>query len=675
MSEYLVELLLEEMPPADIDMILNTLSEKMDLALNQANLKHGKIETFATSRRFGFLIHDLSPKQDDVILKKRGPAEKIAYKDGQPSKALEGFLRSNNASPNEIELVDVKGTKYVFLNKHVEGKEASEVLREIVPGVLASLQFKRAMRWGNGEFKYVRPLHSVVSLLNEKIVEFDFLGKTASNQTESHRYLSKKVEISNPDEYKSLLEKNAVIIDINKRKKMIEDALDQTNLNVVKDETLVHEISLITEFPQPVVGEFKEKYVGLPEPVLKTVLRHHQRTFVTKEDEKISTKFVAFQDGPAQRSANVRKGYERVINARLEDALFYYEEDTAVPLEKFVSKLEGITFQRGLGTLKDKTDRIITIATDIAKKLGFGERDLELVKRAAFLSKADIATSMIYEFPELQGIMGRIYASFNEDKRVALALEEQYMPDGLDGNIQTDTIGAIMGLADKLDTVVANFAINEIPSGSKDPYGLRKNTFGVLRILNDFEWDIDVEEEGKITESFLKSEVPWKELGEFFKGRLEVLLKERYSISFDVTKAVLELWSTPLRARLSAQSIEKYKSSEDFEDFITAYTRIHNISSKHDSTEYHVELFEENEKPLFHAYLEVKQKVEEDLRHLSYDEAFEKLKSLKPLIDEYFDNVFVMATREDLRRNRLGFLKSLDELFLKFGNLSLLLKK
>ena len=675
MSEYLLELLLEEMPPADIEMILNTLGEKVDLALKMANLKHGKIETFATSRRFGVFIHELSPKQDDVIVKKRGPAKKIAYDGDKPSRALEGFLRSNNASLNDVEIVKVKDVEYVFLNKRVEGKDAKDVLKEILVGVLSSLQFKRPMKWGNGEHKYVRPLHSIVSLLDNGIVAFEFLGKTASKFTESHRYFSKKIEIKDPPEYESVLKDNMVIAKVEKRKAMIEKGLKNTNLNVVEDEALVHEIALITEFPQPVVGEFKQKYATLPEPVLKTVLRHHQRTFVTKEGDKISTKFVAFQDGPANRSDNVRKGYERVINARLEDALFYYEEDTRVPLEEFVSKLDGINFQKGLGTLRDKEDRISNIAMDVAKKLGFPEGELKLVKRAAFLSKADLATNMIYEFPELQGTMAKIYASRDEDERVALALQEQYMPDGLDGESPSDTIGAVIGLADKLDTVVANFAIGEIPSGSRDPYGLRKNTFGILRILNDFEWDINVKEEGRITESLLKKKVPWDEVEGFFKGRLEVLLRERYHVSFDVAKSVLELWATPLRARLSAESIEKYKASEDFEDFITAYTRIHNISKKHDSNEYHVELFEENEKPLFQAYLRLKPEVEEALEHLNYDEAFEKLKSLKPLIDEYFDNVFVMATREDLRRNRLGFLKSLDEIFLKFGNLSSLLKK
>ncbi len=655
-------------------MITKKLGKLVENTLDSANVGHGDVEIFSTSRRFGFFIHDLKDKQDDVVLKKRGPAEKIAYKDGEPSRALQGFLASNKATAEDTEIVDVKGTPYVFLKKVVAGRLTSEVLREIVPKILLSLQFKRPMKWGNGEHKYVRPLHSIVSLLNDKIVEFEMFGKSSSNVTKSHRYLSEDVIIEKVSEYAEKLKDEMIIIHMEERKKMIEEAIARSHLDVVKDDDLIHEVALITEYPQPVVGEFQEKYLNLPEPVLKTVLRHHQRTFVVRDGEKTSKKFLAFQDGPSSRSKNVRKGYERVINARLEDAAFYYSEDTSVPFESFVSKLEGVTFQKNLGTLYDKVERVKTLSKDIAKKLEFGDDDLSLVERAAFLSKADIATNMIYEFPELQGTMGRIYASRDEEPRVALAMREQYMPEGLEGEVPTDIIGAVIGLADRLDTVIANFSIGEIPSGSKDPYGLRKSTFGILRILNEFEWDVNVEEEGKMVELLLSKKAPWQEVSEFFKGRLEVVLREIYNISPDAARAVLDLWRFPLRARLSAQSIDKYRNSEDFDDFIVAYTRVHNISSKHGSNEYHVELFEEKEKPLFAAYMDMKPKIEEALEHLNYDEAFEYLKSLKPTIDDYFEKVFVMATREDLRRNRLGFLKSLDELFLNFGSLSLLSK-
>lgn len=674
MSEYVVELLLEEMPPADVDMIIKQLGPIVKRTLEKSKIGYENVEVFSTSRRFGFFVHGISDRQSDSIVEKKGPSQSVAYKDGKPTKALEGFLRSNNATPKETKIVEINGTPYIFLKKERPGRPTEEIIAQIVPEIFQSLQFKRPMRYGDGKYRYVRPLHSILSLMNDKIVEFELLGKRASNITKSHRYLEENVEIKDASEYEIMLKEKMVVIHVDARKSMIKSAILKSGLDIVKDDILVHEIALITEYPQPVVGEFRDQYLNLPEPVLKTVLRHHQRTFVTHENRKISKRFLAFQDGPILRSKNVKTGYERVINARLADADFYYKEDTSIPFERFNDKLDGIAFQRGLGTIRDKVKRIKIIAEDISKRLKIEGPDLQLIKRASTLSKTDLATSMIYEFPELQGIMGRIYASRTEDIRVALALEEQYMPDGLEGEIPSDPIGAVVGIADRLDTVTANFAIGEIPSGSKDPYGLRKKVFGILRILNSFEWDLNLERESQIVGSLLEKEIPKKEFSEFFKGRLEIVLRECYSISQDTARTVLELWKSPLRARLAAQTIDKYRKSEGFDDFIVAYTRVHNISSKHDSNEYHVELFEEREKALFTAYIESKTKIEDALDHLNYCEAFEYLRALKPFIDDYFDNVYVMATREDLRRNRLGFLKSLDELFLKFGSLSSLSK-
>ncbi len=674
MSEYVVELLLEEMPPIDVDMIMKQLGPIVKKSLEESKIGYKSVEVFSTSRRFGFFVHGISDRQSDTIVEKKGPSQKVAYKDGKPTKAFEGFLKSNNATPKETKIVKINGIPYIFLKKERVGRLTEEVIAQIVPEIFQSLQFKKPMRYGDGKYRYVRPLHSILSLMNNRIVEFEFLGKRASNITKSHRYLGEKLEIKSASEYENVLKEKMVVIHVNAREAMIKSAISKTGLDVVKDNILVHEIALITEYPQPVIGEFRDQFLNLPEPILRTVLRHHQRTFVTHKNGKISKSFLAFQDGPTSRSENVKIGYERVINARLADADFYYKEDTSIPFEKFNDKLEGIAFQKGLGTIRDKVERIKIIAEDISKNLKIEGSDLELIKRASVLSKADLATNMIYEFPELQGVMGRIYASRTEDIRVAIALEEQYMPDGLEGEVPSDPIGAVVGLADRLDTVAANFAIGEIPSGSRDPYGLRKKVFGILRILNSFEWDLDLEKESQIVESLLEKEIPKKEFSEFFKGRLEVVLRECYSISQDATKTVLELWKSPLRARLAAQTIDKYRKSEGFDDFIVAYTRVHNISSKHDSKEYHVELFEEREKPLFTAYIESKTKIEDALDHLNYGDAFEHLRALKPFIDDYFNNVYVMATREDLRRNRLGFLKSLDELFLKFGSLSLLSK-
>lgn len=673
MSEYLFELLLEEMPPADMDMISNTLEKSLEDALQKARIDHGKINTFLTPRRFGFIIRDISPIQHDMEWTKKGPSENIAYKDGKPSKALEGFLKSNNAQISDIEILDSDGGKYVFLKKIERGLKTKEVIPQIIPSILGSFQFARPMRWGNGEFSYTRPVHSIISIMDEEIVSFDFMGKKSSNKTRSHRYLEKEIMVNSAMTYEKLMKDNMVILKSEERGKMVVDGIKESGYEVIPDDHLVHEIALITEYPQPVVGQFKEKYLTLPEPVLQTVLRHHQRTFITRKGGHVSREFLAFQDGPSSRSTNVRRGYERVINARLEDAQFYRTEDLKYPLEHFNKKLEEMTFQKNLGTLMDKVNRIMEISKKIGILLNFGNTELELVKRAAMLSKSDLGTNMIYEFPELQGIMGNVYAK-NEDSRVALAIKEQYVPDGLEGEFPSDTIGAVIGIADRLDTIVANFAIGEIPSGSRDPYALRKKVFAILRILNNFEWDIDLKELMSIAETTLGKKVPIEGIISFFKGRLDVILRENLNISQDVSKAVAELWNRPFRAVLSARAIEKSRKEVGFEDFIIAYTRIHNISKTHNSMEYHVDLFDEHEKKLFSLYTEIKPKIEEALEHLNYDDAFEYLRSLKSPIDAYFDTVFVMSPREDLRLNRLGFLKNLDQLFLEFGDLSLLLK-
>ncbi len=673
MSEYLLELLLEEMPPADIEMILNTLEINLNDALEKARIDHGKIDIFSTPRRFGFIIHDISSTQRDAFGTKKGPSESVAFKDGKPTKALEGFMKSNNAQLSDIEISESNGGKYVFLKKFDQGLKTKEVLSQILPPILNSFQFTRPMRWGNGEFSYTRPVHSIISIMDEEVVPFEFMGKIASKITKSHRYLDKEITVKSVSDYERVMKASMVILKVDEREKMIVDGIKNSGLEVIPDDELVHEISMITEYPQPVIGEFKADYLNLPEPVLRTVLRHHQRTFITRKNGKVSREFLAFQDGPSSRAGNVKNGYERVINARLADAEFYQMEDLKYPLEHFNEKLLDMTFQKNLGTLMDKVKRIKEIALKIGVLLHFGDSELRLIERAATLSKSDLGTNMIYEFPELQGIMGSIYAR-NEDPRVALAIKEQYMPDGLEGEFPSDTIGAIIGLADRIDTVVANFAIGEIPSGSRDPYALRKKVFAILRILNNFEWDIDLNGIVSIVENILGKKVSMESLNSFFKGRLDVILRESLNISQDVSKAVLELWNKPFRSILAAQAIEKSRKEAEFENFIIAYTRVHNISKNHHSFEYHVDLFDEHEKKLFSAYYDLKPKIEDALEHFNYEVAFEHLKSLKPSIDEYFDTVFVMSPREDLRLNRLGFLKNLDQLFLNFGDLSLLVK-
>ncbi len=672
MSEYLLELLLEEMPVSDMESILSNFEKNLDEVLQKLRIDHGKIEIFLTPRRFGCLIHDLSSSQKDTVILKKGPSEKISFENGKPSRALEGFLKSNNADLSEIEISEENGGRYVFLKRTEKGKLTKELLPKIIPDILKSFQFSRPMRWTNGDHSYTRPVHSIISIMDGEVIPFEFMGKISSNKTRTHRYLNTEIIVDSAQNYEKAMREGMVVLRVEEREKMVRDGIKNSGLDVIKDDDLVHEISFIAEYPQPVVGKFREEFLILPDPVLKTVLRHHQRTFITKRGNKVSNEFLAFQDGPSSREKNVRTGYEKVINARLEDAKFYQMEDLKFPLEHFNSKLQEMTFQKGLGTIMDKVLRVKSLSIELAKMIGLNE-EIKLVERAATLSKSDLGTNMVYEFPELQGIMGSIYATRYEDPRVALAIKEQYDPDGFEGALPSDTIGAIIGIADRMDTICANFSIGEIPSGSRDPYALRKKVFAVLRILIGFEWDVDLKSIVSISEKLLGRKIPYDSLESFFKGRLDLLLREN-GISQDVSKAVMSLWNKPFRSMLSAEAIEKSRSTEGFDDFIIAYTRVHNISKNHNSFEYHVELFDEEEKKLFSFYIQAKEKVEDALLHLNYSEALEHLRSLKPYIDEYFEKVFVMSPREDLRLNRLGFLKNLDDLFLNFGELSLLLK-
>ncbi len=675
MTDYIVELLLEEMPPSDIDMIAGSLGSYVEEILKNERIDHGEIEVFSTARRFGFIVHDLQELQKDTVVEKKGPSEQVAYKGGRPTKALDGFLRSNNAQPDEIVIMEANGGRYVYLKRQEKGKPTIEILPQVLPKIFSSFQFTRPMKWGNGDHAYTRPVHSILSLMDSTVIKFEFMGKSSSNLTKSHRFLQKEIAVKNAQNYEHTLKDNMVVISIDDREKMIRQAIENCKLDIIEDDALVHEIALITEFPQPVIGQFKNEYLNLPQPVLKTVLRHHQRTFITRMDGKVSNEFLAFQDGPDLRSTNVKKGYERVINARLSDAEFYMKEDMKYTLEHFNEKLTGMTFQKELGTIADKVKRIRALSSQLSRTLNFGQKEIELVERASVLSKSDLGTNMVYEFPELQGTVGSFYAKIQgEAPRVINAIIDQYAPDGLEGDLPSDTIGAIIGVADRLDTIVANFSIGEIPTGSRDPYALRKKVFAILRILSGLEWDLDLEKGISVCESLLDKKVSKKELADFFKGRLEIILKEKFSISQDVSKVVAELWNRPLRAKLSAQTIEKNRKNSDFDDFVIAYTRVHNISRIHNSMDYHVELFDDDEKPLFMSYIENMPKIQNALDHLNYDEAFADLKSMKPLIDDYFNKVFVMSPREDLRLNRLGFLKNVDLLFMNFGDLSLLVK-
>jgi glycyl-tRNA synthetase beta chain len=514
-------------------------------------------------------------------------------------------------------------------------------------------------------------------MLDSKTLEMELFGKKSSNKSRGHRFFFDEVEVSPYNYFEKLSEALVIARESDREERVLSEIRRiESNLQskIPVDKELVAEVVSLTEYPSAVLGRFLEKYLELPPEVIIVTIKHHQRTFPVDKDGKLTNNFVAFQDGPDDPMGNIRQGYEEVINARLEDAFFYFIKDKEKPFEAYVNALEGILFQRGLGSLKDKTDRTVKLSTEISRMLGANNDELLEVQRTALLAKADQTTRVVQEFPELQGIMGRIYAlDSKESHDVAMGIEEHY----LDGSIPTTLTGAVVGVADRLDTLVGNFMIGNIPSASKDPYALRRKASFIFRTMHHLGWKISLD--SLISKAMENLGTISKEsvelIQDFFSSRFEAFLIEK-GFSINVSRSVNKWWNVPYLGVRAAEAIKEYIKKEDFNNLLIAYQRVHNISKNHLENIFDGSKFvEQAERDLLNDYLRCYDDVMDALERDNFEKSLELLTSLKPQIDRYFDDVFVMADQEDIRLNRLGFLKSLDLLFLKIGDLSLLLEE
>ncbi|MDK2944076.1 glycine--tRNA ligase subunit beta [Mesotoga sp. H07.pep.5.3] len=675
MSDHkaLLEVGIEELPSSEVTGIRDQLNDKIGEALENYHLRFDRLEVFVASRRFGVLIHGIDGKQADFLEQRKGPSEKIAYKDGVPTKALLGFLRGSNAKLEDVIVKD----GYVYIEREITGETAEALLPQIFSDSLKSMDFKKPMRWGDGIYRFVRPVRWIVAMLDSKTLEMELFRKKSSNKSRGHRFFFDEVEVSPCNYFEKLSEALVIARESDREERVLSEIRRiESNLQskIPVDKELVAEVVSLTEYPSAVLGRFLEKYLQLPPEVIIVTIKHHQRTFPVDKDGKLTNNFVAFQDGPDDPMGNIRLGYEEVINARLEDAFFYFIKDKEKPFEAYVNALEGIMFQRGLGSLKDKTDRTVKLSTEISRMLGANNDELLEVQRTALLAKADQTTRVVQEFPELQGIMGRIYAlDSKESHDVAMGIEEHY----LDGSIPTTLTGAVVGVADRLDTLVGNFMIGNIPSASKDPYALRRKASFIFRTMHHLGWKISLD--SLISKAMENLGTISKEsvelIQDFFSSRFEAFLIEK-GFSINVSRSVNKWWNVPYLGVRAAEAIKEYIKKEDFNNLLIAYQRVHNISKNHLENIFDGSKFvEQAERDLLNDYLRCYDDVMDALERDNFEKSLELLTSLKPQIDRYFDDVFVMADQEDIRLNRLGFLKSLDLLFLKIGDLSLLLEE
>ncbi|MCD7779718.1 MAG: glycine--tRNA ligase subunit beta, partial [Candidatus Gastranaerophilales bacterium] len=532
MNKYLLEIGTEELAYKFIPSAMEQLKAAFSKSLDENEIKYSDIKVYATPRRLAVIIEDLPEKQDDVEKSIKGPMVNIAYdENGNLTKAAIGFANKNNVNPETL----FKQDNYVWAKIEQKGKYTKELLKSIVPDIILKLKGTHFMRWADLDFKFQRPIRWIVSLFNEEIVNIEIANVKSSNISRGHRFSKTEVIIKNPDEYLDKLESANVIADVNKRKetivKLAAQKAKEIEADIIIDENLLDEITYITEWPVPVLCSFEEKYLQIPEKVTVTVMAVHQRYFPLYKNGKLLNKFITISNYTGSNFDNIKAGNERVVKARLEDAVFFVQEDTQKPLLAYLEDLKGVTFQKGFGSVYDKTQRICTLSKIICKELHAEQVNVE---RTALLCKADLVTKLVFEFTELQGYIGADYAfRSGENAAVSKGIEEHYFPLNADSEPAEGIEGQIVGIADKIDTIVTVFAEGKKISGSQDPLGVRRATLGVLKTIIQKDLNINLNELIKKSIDLIPVQPDNKEklfntVKDFFEQRLIIFLSDKY---------------------------------------------------------------------------------------------------------------------------------------------------
>ena len=661
-KNLLVELGLEEMPAYVVTPSMKQLRDKMGAFLTDHRLTFEKIEMFSTPRRLAVRVVGLADKQSDLTEDFKGPSKKIALDaDGNFTKAAEGFVRGKGLTVEDITFREIKGEEYVYVTKEEVGRPVEEIIPAVTE-VLQALTFPVSMHWANNTFEYIRPVHTLTVLLDERAFDLDFLDIKSGRTSRGHRFLGQETEIASADSYEDDLRAQFVITNPLEREKMIveqiRDLEAEHSVSIEIDEDLLNEVLNLVEYPTAFLGNFDAKYLEVPEEVLVTSMKEHQRYFVVRDSEgKLLPHFISVRNGNAEHLENVIKGNEKVLVARLEDGEFFWREDQKLAIADLVEKLSNVTFHEKIGSLAEHMERTSKIAALLAQEAGLDADETADLARAAAIYKFDLLTGMVGEFDELQGIMGEKYALLaGENAAVAAAIREHYMPTSADGELPDTKVGAVLALADKLDTILSFFSVGLIPSGSNDPYALRRATQGVVRILDKFGWNIDlaqlVSRLYKLKSDSLSYENQEAVL-DFFRARVEKMMDR--SIPKDIVTAVLQSTHFVVRDLVETAGLLAEKAKEDnFKSAVESLSRVFNLAEKaQGQTAVNPALFENQEEKDLAAAIE---KVE-----LTADLAanLDQLFALSPVIDAFFDHTMVMAEDEAVRNNRLALLASL----------------
>ena len=661
-KNLLVELGLEEMPAYVVTPSMKQLRDKMAAFLTDNRLTFDKIEMFSTPRRLAVRVSNLSEKQTDLTEDFKGPSKKIALDaEGNFTKAAQGFVRGKGLTVEDITFRDIKGEEYVYVTKQEIGKPVEELIDGVVD-VLTSLSFPVNMHWGTNTFEYIRPVHTLTVLLDDESFLMNLFDIESGRTSRGHRFLGHEVKIQSADSYEEDLREVFVIASPMERENMILDQIKEIermhNVHVEIDENLLDEVLNLIEYPTAFIGRFDDRYLDVPEEVLVTSMKVNQRYFVVRnENGKLLPYFVSVRNGNAEHLENVVKGNQKVLVARLEDAEFFWREDQRLIISGLVDKLKNVTFHEKIGSLAEHMERTAKIAALLAEKAHLSTREVKDVARAASIYKFDLLTGMVGEFDELQGIMGEKYALLaGENTAVARAIREHYLPTASDGELPDTKVGAILAIADKIDTILSFFSVGLIPSGSNDPYALRRATQGVVRILDKFGWHIALDEliEQLYALQFDSLTYSNKEqVLDFFRARIEKMMDN--DIPKDIVTAVLNSSTFVVRDLVEVAALLAEKAQENsFKPAVESLARVFNLAEKAEVVSVVNEsLFENEEEKELHTAIE----------HLTLSDDLadniEQLFALSPVIDAFFDNTMVMAEDEVIRANRLALLASL----------------
>jgi glycyl-tRNA synthetase beta chain len=666
MKSYLLEIGCEELPPKAILTYKEFLKEYAHQTFKDFFIYNfpENIKIYATPRRLAVLIKNLKEKQDNQKITLIGPPYKVAVdSEGRFTKAALSFAEKNNIPLEKLEKIATEKGEYLGATIEKEGESLESFIKHKIPQLFNQFPQLKSMKWNNSDYRFPRPIRWIVSLLDDKVIDFEVASVKADRFTYLHRFMTKPIgrgerkDINHANDYEEITKLGYIIANFEDRKHSIKTQYEgfarQLNANIIEDDELIDEITCLTEFPVGIVGDFSPEYLTLPKEVIITVCKHHQRYLNFEKDGKLIPKFLAFSNNAVKDRDTVKNGYEKVLRARLEDALFFYKEDLKKNLDDNIEKLKGIQFHEKLGSMYDKVLRNLELALKLADLIGY--KDTEKIKRAVMLSKTDLLTEMVKEFDELQGIMGMYYSQKQgEEEEISKSIYEHYLPKTPEDNIPETNLGTLLALADKLDTVISFIKIGELPKPSADPFGIRRNAIGIVRLLVEKEMDLD-----------LRKVIDDESILDFILSRLESYLQSK-GYKTDIINAILSLKDGNIyRNYLKVKALSQLRNLPDYENVIMVFKRVGNIipeDFKFSNVDVNL-LALEPEKELYKKFIEIKDKFKQFIENKDYDKALGLMLELKPYIDRFFDNVMIMVEDEKLKNNRLSLLREINDLF------------